>query len=278
MNLSKLTYSKGDGTLELREVPAGNTVSDKAMLSEGSVKFVAGYQKGEPVQDPSFIFIISGGEKREKDYFTLLRQDDGVGNRLKIVFVSKEGQGMPPEAMWKEAEECLDEGCLEEDGKVYSIIEGDKVYLLSDVDEYAPSLQRLLPICGEELCCQWIISNPAFEIWLFYHFFDSPEQLSDCIDMEVKMRSQWLKRRLNELVAGGINPVQAIKNMPTAIGNSRKNYKEDKPLPKLFSTQMHIVAEHILLVTGDAFQKMLKLQHEKAKTFLENKVASAADL
>ena len=47
------------------------------------------------------------------------------------------------------------------------------------------------------------------------------------------------------------------------------NYTESEDnFPSLFSTQMHIVAEHILVLLDDDFYKMLKDRDSMAKEFI----------
>ena len=51
----------------------------------------------------------------------------------------------------------------------------DKVFLLSDVDEFYDQLVKIDCVAGNQQAGQWIISNPCFEVWLYYCFKNEPE-------------------------------------------------------------------------------------------------------
>ena len=106
MDLNKLRYSK---TVAVKDMEAHSNKTEKAAVSEKDNSLSVGkmsldYLKGEATIETKIVFIISGGDKREKDYFKMLMKDRHI-RRLKIAFVSKKGQGLVPSQMFELAKE-----------------------------------------------------------------------------------------------------------------------------------------------------------------------------
>ena len=135
----------------------------------------------------------------------------------------------------------------------------DKMFIVSDVDHFYNDLLRIKPKC-ENSDISLIISNSCFEIWLYYgKFSDKP---SDFVipDNHLKI-SQFFKTYLGDKVKGGANPKDAIFDIFVAIKNAKDNYEEDDYcLPKLFSTNMFLLAEDILPLIDKELMKMPKTQ------------------
>lgn len=278
MDIKDLDYTKSE--------PSGEMISpnDHGLVSFGNDKIAtddietvlienpAGYSKPEIGVDTVCMFLVSGGEKRERGYIKYL--ESTASRRMRVVFISKKGQGLTPTQMLKEVEEAIDEGCFQDYyGHLTYLSEGDAIYLISDVDQYGVELEEHLG--NQSGNYQWIISNPAFEVWLYYHYYDSPEHIEDAIKITIDKRSQWLKDKLHRLreADGGVNASEALKLMETAIVNSRKNYSiANNKIPTLFSTQMHIVAEHILRLMEDDFYVMIKDRNSMAEEFMSETV------
>ncbi len=152
---------------------------------------------------------------------------------------------------------------MTEDNTSFHIEEDDIIFLLQDVDEFAVELKGYLADIEQQLSYQWIISNPSFETWLFYHYYDEPSPLRDGLAMSERDRSNWLKEYLNTIIPGGVKSTQALFAVERAIKNSKNNYAESENLPSVYSTQMHIVAEAILTEMDDEFYQMKKRREER---------------
>ena len=95
-----------------------------------------------------------------------MRSDSNIRS-IKIAFRSKEGQGLKPYELKGLAEEFLNsKRFITEDNNSFKIEEGDILYLLQDVDEFADEIKGYLSNIDTQLPLQWIVSNPSFEIWL----------------------------------------------------------------------------------------------------------------
>lgn len=84
MDLNKLRYSK---TVAVKDMEAHSDKTEKAAVSEKDKSLSVGkmssdYLKGEATIETKIVFIISGGDKREKDYFKMLMKDRHI-RRLK---------------------------------------------------------------------------------------------------------------------------------------------------------------------------------------------------
>lgn len=265
METPKLSYKKSEGLKE----PAAKRVVSLSVPEEtfaNASTLIEGYQKPMPEVEVTRIFVISGGTKREPDYFKLLRKGTSL-KRIMVVVRSKKGQGLLPLQMSEMASKFYSEQTFEtEDGNTFKLFATDPIYMLSDVDVFGKDLCQLIKSAPSQQV--WIISNPCFEIWLFYHYYTHPlPELKDGLDIKLSKRSQWMKQRLHKLQQ--VNSSKALLEMPTAIKNSMANYKlTTDGLPDVFSTQMHELAEVLLnAITKDGFEAMIKKQQEKAEYY-----------
>lgn len=271
MDLNKLQYSKSQSERDIGKHKYSEE-NPKKQEQAKPLKFTSSdYTKGEATIETRIVFVISGGDKRERDYFKMVMKDRNI-RRLKIAFVSKAGQGLVPTQMFDLAKEYQSNTVFVTETERYNIATDDTIYLVQDVDEFGQEIRTLLKRQDEILQSKWIISNPSIETWLFYHKFDTPcGILDEGLDKPLNERSQWLKHKLDELVAGGINPINAFADIRTAIVNSKANYREHNGLPDVYSTQMYILAEDILGIMGDEFDQMLQRRKELAIKFMQNK-------
>ncbi len=273
MKIDDLQYSKGGRSRSLGGSPDLPIPEAGGEEVAGLTASSSDYSKGAPFLSTRIVFILSGGDKREKDYFRPLKRDEKIRS-VRIAFRSKKGQGLKPFEMKRLAEEYMKTGrFITEDRITFNIEEGDKLYLLQDVDEFTKELKNYLGSTPDASSIQWIISNPSFEIWLFYHYYDNPAILSDGVNMSERDRSNWLKERLHKIIKGGVKTTRALYKAETAVINSRNNYFEETGFPGLYSTQMHLVAEVIVSAMGKEFAAM-KCRQEESEAFYRQHLAS----
>lgn len=272
MDINHLSYKRKSGAKEVfpsEQNAMGRPSATKQLLSGGIKRSVdSSYAKHPGTIETRLFFIVSGGEKRERNYFHLLLQNENCIRRVKIVFVSCNNQGYNPSQMGNLAQDYLQAGVF---NSKYTIESEDKIYLVSDVDEYREQLIEQINLSKRNSKLQWVISNPCFEIWLYYHFFSHPfDDLKAGLSISEKQRSQWLKKKLNQLRKGGINPVEAFKYARVAITNSSKFFRIDEDgIPVDYATQMHVLATDVLNSMGDEFDQMLVRLKEKAQKFIQ---------
>lgn len=274
MNLDDLKYSKGNGKRSEKSVrKIVESVRTSAAIVERPMPDIYlpdGYSKPEGEIDTRILFILSGGEDRERNYFKMLRVDHLLA-RIKVAFASKKRQGLTPTQLLDVASRYVKNKIFDAEDASYHFEQdnGDPIYILQDIDEFEPEIRKIASIEQPD-CLQWIYSNPAFEMWLFYHHFNTPlPKLKDAIEMTAKERSQWLKHHLDSLIKGGIQTTKAITQMHNAVENSMSYYQEENGLPCLFSTQMHILAKDILDTMGNEFDEMIERKKAFNKAMME---------
>jgi hypothetical protein len=153
--------------------------------------------------------------------------------------------------------------------------ENDSVYFLTDLDHFRKSLEKILSLPPQATPppYQWIISNPCFEIWLYYSYRDDDpnETLQALKPLDEHKRPRILKTLCNSLYSGGMNPKEAFNNIERAIENAERYGSYDKNrIPQLFSTDMTIFAKKVWEYIRIEFPKKQKERAERIQSFKKN--------
>lgn len=247
MDIKALKYKKSAGTLPVRDT---ENKSKKAFVSvvhkeSASISEIpnSAYRKDDASVSASIVFVLSGGEDREKNYFKPITKIKSII----VAFKSKEHQGLNPNQLNAIVEETLKTHRFETETQSYHFQKEDKLFVLQDLDEFEHDLRKILPI-QKSSQIQWLISNPCFEMWLYYHYKEEAPQsiLVEMESMTTDQRSKWLKAKLNDIIKGGADPTKALEHLPEAIKRSRKYYIEKDSIPLLYATQMDKLGEHII--------------------------------
>ena len=202
----------------------------------------------------SFFVIVSGGEKREKDYFK--SKIISTFKQIKIKFIAKSDEGNPERLLELAKDEQNRYKTSQED-------EPDKIFIVSDVDHFMNKLLKIKSECTN-LDISLIISNSCFEVWLYYGKFNN-KPVDFKIPADAKEISQSFKTYLNSKVKGGIDPRKAIFDIRENIKNAKDNYSEDiNGIPELFSTNMFLLAEALLPLIQDDLD-ILKAENTQQK-------------
>ena len=256
-----LSYKKGDSKIdseipichrvneeqtdaEDRQTNVGDSEANNVIIASNVSQY---YQKRDSFREPSLIFIISGGEKREKDFLKELISGK-KSSVLKALFLSKKGQGLLPDKMQEQWQKIRKEGKFIIDDQTYYLEKIDEIFLLTDVDEFYAKLQDFLSSKPKDDSGRWIISNPCFETWLYYCYKNDPDGDLACVkSLSPDKLSKELKRRCNKIVKGGLNGIKAFEYINNGIKNSKQHYAvDDNGIPVLFATQMHEMAQCII--------------------------------
>lgn len=264
----KLKYNKSDGTIE-SAIPQSNeedsAVQNTVPVSEMSVIGEANplppaYRKEDGHLSYSLICVISGGTRRERTFLVELEKKHTFKS-LEILFVSSvddEG-GLTPRMMQAAYEYISAEGCIRMPGRLVRLETVDEIYMLTDVDHYEADLRKILSE-HNTISPRWIISNPDFEIWLYYCYRNKPEEeLTGVVNALPSQRSSLLKS-INGTFnnGGGLDTRKAFEHLVEGISHSRAHYREKDGIPLLLSTQMHFFAEDVLLRLGDEYRVFME--------------------
>lgn len=258
------TYSKANPEKELLPLQEIKPVEAEAYAVPPILIQTDDYQKQDlEVLPKAFFILISGGEAREKDYFKIISFHDKF-KRIKLEFIA-DPQKLAPDGMFELAEYKK----ARYNSSKNTDEEPDKIYLISDVDDFRTELIQIKPKCTEE-GFRLIISNSCFEVWLYYAYCDSLPNFKIPTDY-LKISSKF-KGWLPSAIRGGIKTTRAILNIYQNIENAKINYKEDKNgIPELFSTNMFELAEDLLPLIEPELTNMIEENKRIEAAFRERK-------
>lgn len=146
------------------------------------------YGKREPSRDAHKIYIVCEGKGTEPAYFSFF---EGLSSNLQVITIPPD-EGTDPLKLMERAEHIL----IGED-RIYALDykHGDTVWFVIDTDSWEKEgkITPLRVFCSQqnEAIPQildevksynaWNVaqSNPCFEIWLYYHFYNTKPQEED---------------------------------------------------------------------------------------------------
>ncbi|WP_372756155.1 RloB family protein [Labilibaculum sp.] len=260
-------YSKQEGKRELK-APIPKYPTDKIKQSELEEKTIpSSYTKEDGFLDPSLFVIVSGGEVREKDYFDFFQRKYKELNRpifpkLRIKFIAENSEGQGGLDVTDLVDAAIDVKKHLDESKDVDLI--DSINLVTDVDEFYDQIIERYSDCQENHL-NLVISNPCFELWLYYSYFaEKPDYI---VPEDVSKISGGFKTYLGEKKAGGVDPRKAPFEIAKAINNSKGNFSKDaNDIPNLFSTNMHELAEkldELIFFDLEIYKKKMAAEREK---------------
>ena len=262
----KLTYKKLPGTRALAHELAQkeSLPNNPENAPDSTVQIPSAYKKEDGTMSYSLICVISGGTGRERIFLSELEKKHTF-KKVNVVFVStKDGEGgLTPKMMFSEFERICKNGTIYTSGRRVKLDSVDVIYMFTDVDHYEKELIEILNNSKKKSPI-WIISNPDFEIWLYYCFMNNPYgDLKEVLDVTPSQRSKKLKTvngTLNN--GGGLDTRKAFEHLEEGIAHSKEHYQETNGIPNILSTQMHIFAEDVLLRLGDEYKSFMQKKLE----------------
>lgn len=277
MASDNLTYQKQPGKTPLRKpIAAAPNKQPKQGTTSVQTPYSKEHEKGKAVLVPAIVYVLSGGTTREKVFFQALRNDKILSSCVQVLFQSKEGQGLQPYQMDEIWQRGRQRGKITVEGKEYRLSKVDKVFLVTDVDEFESQLVKILSQKAKVDYGQWIISNPCIEIWLYYCYEKNltPELLQLRYVSRAR-RSQRLKQLNNDLIKGGADPRKAFDNTPAGIANSKAHFRTGHyGIPKFLATSFHLMMEQIqkfIIERGRSFEEYQEAKRKKIEAFLAGK-------
>jgi len=186
-----------------------------------------GYKKELPFRDCSLIVIACEGEKRELQYFSFFEKIHP--RRCKVVILKDEEDEGRSAPHW----------VLERVKKYHEsnqIGPEDFLFLVLDVDNWKRDIIYAVDaFCQDQQNHLLIVSNPCFEVWLYYHIGDPSEVVA-------KTCKDW-KQLLHEKTKAGFQ----IDDYPTSITGALSRAKnQDKDPSHFFPAENHSKAYLII--------------------------------
>lgn len=215
------------------------------------IQRVRDYSKKAPSKDAQKIYVICEGSATEPAYFKFFK---GLSSNLEIIDVpSKDGQTDPLKLKtWAEAH------LLNENPEyLVNYLDKDQIWFVIDTDSWEKEgkITPLRDFCSElnntELkrfdevkpYSAWQVaqSNPCFEIWLYYHFYQEPP-----VEEEVKKYASF-KEYLNRILAGGFDNDKDPARLEEAIAHAEANFQKDEEGKLMLNaTEMYLLGKEIL--------------------------------
>lgn len=228
------------------------------------VPTVMGYEKTDGERDPKLYVLFVEGSDKEPHYFGLMQGRSSFSG-LKITYTdlasNGDYEGHLARKMCAVVSESYEKGGVTIHKETYSIQEVDDVFIVMDVDSLHDEIAGGI---NSEKRATWIVSNPCFEICLYYAFHQTPEVDFQYENIEVSKRSSKMKTDLNTIHPGGIGCRDAFFRMADAIKNAEGHYLlDDQGVPCLYATGMHLLATRIYNIIGAEFDKRIS---ERQKT------------
>lgn len=208
------------------------------------------YVKRSPSRDARKIYVFCEGKGTEPDYFFFF---EGLSSNLQIMVIPPE-DGTDPLKLMDLAKRLL----LDKNSRLqieYNV--KDSVWFVIDTDtwEKEGKISKLREFCFEmnksmqngfdevKPYDAWNVtqSNPSFEIWLFYHFY---EEKPDAEEVE---KYNTFKEFVNSSIRGGFDFQQDPVRLRKAILNARDVFfrAPDGSLAQ-YSTEVYLLGEEIL--------------------------------
>lgn len=206
------------------------------------------YERLEPSRDSRKVYIYCEGNVREYDYFKFFC---GLSSNVNIIPIkSKNGKTDPVKLM----EASKEDFCIKCDGAQkydLDVSQHDNVWFVIDTDQWGSKISELRDFCkaqndglGEDA---WFVSqsNPSFEIWLYYHFFDNKPQKA-AVDKYSSM-----KEFVDAQIPGGFDSRKHPAKVEAAILNASAVYEEENNAPALYCTETFKLGKVILPFVKD---------------------------
>lgn len=202
------------------------------------------YEKEEPSKEAKKVYIFCEGHK-EKEYFDFFKNLN-VTN-LEIESIPPHNNQSAPTKLKENADDLFfSKGAKYNLDPEYK----DEVWFVIDTDRWRNGISSLRNYATQKSTTdnkwQVVQSNPSFEIWLYYHFYNVKP-----LEQEVKKFK--LKTFVNNKITGGFDNGKHPKFLEQAIQNAEKNHSEDdnSHQPDLYCTQVFHLGKSILPFVKD---------------------------
>jgi len=212
------------------------------------------FERVPPSRDARSIYIFSEGAVREFEYFQYFVEID---SRINIeVYKLGKHEDNSPSGLLKIAENCILK-TNENPNPKYNFIDGDQVWIVLDTDKdkadsRTPQLKQIKNRLKERDSWFLSVSNPCFEVWLYYHFFSEKPEL----DYPEKC-PHW-KRFLNESIRGGFDSRKHPIYIEKARSNALRTIDLVEGLPGLGCTEVYQLADSIIPLLKEKIDKILR--------------------
>ncbi|WP_316738473.1 RloB family protein [Pedobacter aquatilis] len=191
------------------------------------------YVRQDPDKDAKLFLIFCEGSKTEPKYFNYFNL---LNSRIRIEAVPADSQGNnSPSGLMDSAMLAIVKS-KDNPNPEYELNAEDEVWFVIDTDQWGAKIDKLR---ADAANFNWQVaqSNPCFEVWLYYHFYDVSPSFSGH-----EQSSNW-KPELAKLINGGFHLSKHPIFIQTAIEYAKKNFTD---INVASCTEVHILAERFI--------------------------------
>jgi hypothetical protein len=208
------------------------------------------YDRHPPSREAKKIFIICEGTRREPQYFSFFKELD---SRVDIILHPLSDQDdNSPRGLGRIAKDTLLSKEAGVSPKIELLIE-DEVWIVfdTDPDKLNSRSQQISDLRKDCVTYGWYAaqSNPCFEVWLLFHFFEHLHALAD-----QQQSCQSLKTHLGEAILGGFDCRKHPLRIDQAIIHAGNAFEDQSGQPNSGSTEVFRLGSSIFDLVKDKLQ------------------------
>lgn len=199
------------------------------------------YKKFEPFKNAKKIYIFCEGERKEIDYFKFFQ---GFASNIDIIPIPNDNGKSDPTKLKAQAEFSIENNSISLSQELL-----DEVWFVIDTDRWneGNKIDKLKAFVEEkkESYNGWYVaqSNPSFEIWLYYHFNSEKPN-----NEEVAAFASF-KEFVATKIKGGFDNRSMPLEIQQATSNAENAFESENGQPKIYSTEVFILAKQIINFT-----------------------------
>lgn len=228
------------------------------------------YQRDTPdelVRDYKLFAIACEGSVREPQYFKLFQY---LSKKIKVdIIEEKTLENEDPNIHTKSSPKwVLDKAMSYINNN--NLLEDDELWFVMDVDKWSLEQLRALALyCKKHKNWNLVLSNPCFEIWLYFH------KKMD-IQSSLSTTCKEFKTEISLFDASGYDRFKYVQDVLLAVENAKKNDSDTKHyFPKPKETKVYQLVEALIKICPKAdFQAFLEF---KIPELIEKRKAKMKD-
>jgi len=199
------------------------------------------YKKFEPFKNAKKIYIFCEGERKEIDYFKFFQ---GFASNIDIIPIPNDNGKSDPTKLKAQAELSIENNSIslsqELLDEVWFVIDTDRWNEGNKIDELKAFVEE-----KKESYNGWYVaqSNPSFEIWLYYHFSSEKPNNEEVVAFAS------FKEFVATKIKGGFDNRSMPLEIQQATSNAENAFESENGQPKIYSTEVFILAKQIINFT-----------------------------
>lgn len=220
----------------------------------------------ELVRDYKLFAIACEGSKTEPEYFKLFKH---ISPRIAIDIIDEVVSDEEADAISHERSApkwVLNRAMryIEKEG----LNEDDQLWFVIDIDRWkTEQIREIAQYCDQHPNWNIVLSNPCFEVWLFFH--KKPKILID-----KKITCKELKFQISKHTKEGYNPLYYLSDLDKAMARAKlADSDKDYYFPKPNQTKVYLLCEALINAVGrNNFNEFLNVNLPNLKReFIKNK-------